>query len=487
MFVQFFCQSSPKTRLSAWAGLIVVVAYSAFAAWTKSRINEFYSDFYNLLQTSVESGSGGFADDDPSPGALRAEVWSQLTNFATIVMPLIVASPVSKWVRSAWAFAWRRALMRSYLHAWNVQLDPIEGASQRLHEDSQRFCVALQGCLATVLDACFTLTVFAPILIELGHEIPPPLEMSPGAIRDGWLLITAYVAASIGLSGAMTFGRKLVDLEVNNQRVEAGLRRDLVILETSPDALFGSSADESPHDSPDQSARRERSRGRGRDSCSSPLVFFGLTLKNLAANYHALFRNFAALNLWLALFDQFMVLLPYAVAAPLLFDDDPERRITLGTLVKLSNSFDKVFGSLSVISENWSAVNEFRSVVRRLREFELRLFSPPPMPGSSSSSSSSSRTRVRSINVHHPDFCESRLQVDELPSATARLTEQPSSSFGATSLAARGGRGAARRAEEAIRSRAPSPAEVAAANGATIELVEAELSEVDLSARGGRV
>jgi hypothetical protein len=54
-------------------------------------------------------------------------------------------------------------------------------------------------------------------------------------------------------------------------------------------------------------------------------------------------------------------------------------------------------------------------------------------------------------------------------------------------LAARGGRGAARRAEEAIRSRAPSPAEVAAANGATIELVEAELSEVDLSARGGRV
>ena len=48
-----------------------------------------------------------------------------------------------------------------------------------------------------------------------------------------------------------------------------------------------------------------------------------------------------------------MVLAPYILVAPRLFADQCSERITLGTLVQTSNSFDKVFASLSVISENW--------------------------------------------------------------------------------------------------------------------------------------
>jgi ABC-type uncharacterized transport system fused permease/ATPase subunit len=62
----------------------------------------------------------------------------------------------------------------------------------------------------------------------------------------------------------------------------------------------------------------------------------------------------------------------------MLFAEDPTRRITLGTLVKLSNSFEKVFSSLSILAENWGAVNEFRSVLRRLSEFEGQLYSSRP-------------------------------------------------------------------------------------------------------------
>ena len=80
------------------------------------------------------------------------------------------------------------------------------------------------------------------------------------------------------------------------------------------------------------------------------------------------------LNTWLSFYDQVMTLLPYFVAAPLLFAADPERRITLGTLIQMSNSFEKVFSSLSVVAENWGAVNEFRSVLVRLREFERQLY-----------------------------------------------------------------------------------------------------------------
>ena len=117
------------------------------------------------------------------------------------------------------------------------------------------------------------------------------------------------------------------------------------------------------------------------------------------------------LNVWLTAFDQIMVLVPYLVAAPLLFADIPEKRITLGTLVKPSNSFDKVFGSLNVVADNWAAVNEWRSVLRRLRS--LRRSSapaapPPPAPNIRNVTHVSSRLHVEamaSVEVA-PEECE---------------------------------------------------------------------------------
>ena len=337
----------------------------------RDRINDFYTDFYDLMQMAgtltvaeAESGSGGAGTDADADAALRADyraqVWAQLWRFATIVAPLVSASPAAKWARSAWAFAWRSALMKEYLRAWDTTKEPIEGASQRLHEDSQRFCGALQGCLATLLDAAFTLAVFTPILINLSAKVTPPVRT--GVFDGAWLWIAAMAAACLGLGGAATFGQKLVGLEVNNQRVEASLRKDLVLLETTPAVIVGVPSVPLVGDVPSQATRT------GVETQHyAPLLYFGLTLKRLGRNYHALFRHFSLLNLWLSLYDQTMVIFPYLVAAPLLFADEPAERITLGTLVQMSNSFDKVFSSLSVIAENWGAVNEFRSVLRRLR------------------------------------------------------------------------------------------------------------------------
>lgn len=390
MFREFFfvCERGNKRSVGiAWAGLIVVVGYSVFLAWIKTEINRFYTEFYDLLQEAgsitfrfaaevaeaagedkEEDGSGAPSgsldsldslDEDQILQTYRARVWAQLWNFAKIVAPLVTAAPAAKWVRSVWAFAWRQALMRAYLKAWDTSKEPIEGASQRLHEDTQRFSNALQGCLATMLDAVFTLGVFTPILLQLGDEIAPPVWIE--WMANFWLWFLALSAAVVGLVGAMCVGQKLVGLEINNQRVEASLRRDLVLLETNPGQIVGMSCsqiDAPPH--PQQTY--------------SPTLYFKLSLERLSTNYHALFRHFSFLNLWLSLYDQVMVIFPYLVAAPLLFAEDAGERITLGTLIKLSNSFDKVFSSMSVIAENWSAVNEFRSVLVRMREFERRLY-----------------------------------------------------------------------------------------------------------------
>ena len=385
MFREFFCGQC-RTALVAWLGLLVVLGYSAFLAHIKARLNSFYATFYDLLQeggglvgtnnnaSGAEASSGDSGSVEEGSGesleAYRERVSAQLWLFAEIIAPVVTTSPACKWVRSSWAFAWRLALMSGYLRAWDTHAEPIEGASQRLHEDTQRFAVALDGCLVTVLDAIFTLIVFTPILCELSLEVRPPLDF--GALNGGWLWGTAFLASLVGLGGAVVFGQKLVYLEVDNQRVEALLRKDLVLLETTPAVIVGTAAGpagEPPREPPRLTPEQARAPGFG------PTAYFVPTLARLHTNYHALFRHFSLLNLWLALYDQVMTIFPYMIAAPLVFADDPARRITLGTLIKMSNSFEKVFASLSVIAESWGEVNEFRSVLHRLREFEGQLYS----------------------------------------------------------------------------------------------------------------
>ena len=360
MLREFFWSTWSTTAI-AWGGLVVVVGYAFFLAMVKAQLNEFYSSFYDLLQKGgdVDPPSGEYEDQYAE---YRKEVTSQLLSFALIVTPLVSATPAAKWARSAWAFLWRAALMRSYLEAWDTQREPIEGASQRLHEDTQRFAEGIQGCLITLLDAVFTLCVFTPILLKLSAEIVPPVAL--GALSDVWLWAFAFFASIVGLAGAAVLGQKLVGLEVANQKVEALLRKDLVLLETTPAVIVGT-----------------RPSSEDRHSAFLPQTYFRNTLESLQKNYFALFKHFGILNFWLSLFDQAMVIAPYAIAAPLVFAANPSRRITLGTLIKMSNSFEKVFASLSVIAENWGAINDFRSTYRRLREFEAKLYPPVNMFG----------------------------------------------------------------------------------------------------------
>ena len=223
MFHQFFAAKKWSTTLLAWSGLVLVVLYSIFMAYIKVRINTFYTTFYDLMQSaSTDSGSGETSQN-------REEVKRQLLSFFYIVAPLVTASPAAKWVRSAWSLEWRLCLMNDYLKSWDVTKSPIEGAAQRLHEDTQRFCNSLQGCVAVALDAFFTLIAFSPILCNLSSEITPPIYL--GGFRGVWLFVTAVLAALFGLSGAAFIGRHLVALEVCNQQVEGFLRTDLVKLE----------------------------------------------------------------------------------------------------------------------------------------------------------------------------------------------------------------------------------------------------------------
>ena len=115
---------------------------------------------------------------------------------------------------------------------------------------------------------------------------------------------------------------------------------------------------------------------------SAPHSIFHTLLHDLKVNYRRLYSQFFALAAWLASYEQAAVIVPYAMMAPYLFAVDPAQRTTLGSLVKLSNAFNKVFDSVNIVSDNFLEINEWRSVLVRLREFEREMFHPEHTAGS---------------------------------------------------------------------------------------------------------
>lgn len=379
MRAEFFHHKDVCTRCFAYIGLFVFLAHALFRANLKAQLNSWYGRFYELAgSASVEVSSGEL----PSK---RHETFELLVEFAVIVIPVVVVSPAARWVLSVWQFTWRMALVRSYLRAWCVGCVHIEGAAQRVHEDTKRFEEGISGCIAKVLDAVFTLLVFAPLLIDLGAQVRPPgVEWSP------WLLSIAVASAVGGLAISVLVGFQLVRLEVQNQRIEAVLRTDLVLLTESHRIVCGPNLRAGDGEAiahlPESDGFTSVDANQPTMAAVSPSTAFIPVLGALWVNYKRLYSQFALMNIWLSSFDQFNAILPFILTAPLLFAADGERRITLGLLVKITNAFGRVFDSLTVISENWTEVNAFRAVVRRLHEFEAVVYSGDLIPATTTRS-----------------------------------------------------------------------------------------------------
>lgn len=355
MLREFF--HAPGQRAFAWFGLAVFLGHQIFRAWLSAAINAWYGRFYDVLQMHVaeelegkrELASGSLLEFEsgvePGSGSsgphafadARRQVWDQLIEFAWLVAPAVVIHPAASLIRNWWVFRWRRSLMHIYLERWNTTLPAIEGASQRVHEDTQRFAAGIHSCVTKLVNSFLTLVVFCPILLGI----------------DMGLMWSAIGVAVGGLGISVFLGWPLVGLEVNNQKVEAQLRRQLVLLEATPHKVHRS---------------------------GTPYSAFTQIFHHLTLNYRNLYLAFAVLGTWLSAFDQAAVILPYLLVAPRLFDSDPARRFSLGQLTMVTNAFSKVFDAMNIISDNWLEVNEWRSVLRRLREFEREVMSGAATP-----------------------------------------------------------------------------------------------------------
>ncbi len=318
MFQSFF--GNKKLFLWAWGGLFLLLVSLYVQVEITVAINKWYGGFYDILQKATEHKV--------------SEFWSEIIKFTYLAIPYVLVATVTSYFTRVYSFKWREAITFKYISKWRNVINEVEGASQRMQEDTYRFARIVESLGLQFVKAIMTLVAFIPILWSFSDKVTIPVIKN----YNGSLVWIALIVSIGGLIISWFVGIKLPGLEYNNQKVEAAFRKELVYGE----------------DNKEEYARPE----------SLLELFTGLKI-----NYHILFLHYGYFDVWVNFFDQFMVIVPYLIMGPGLFTG----LITLGILVQVSNAFSKVRESFSIFITNWITVTELRSIYKRLREFEKNI------------------------------------------------------------------------------------------------------------------
>ena len=337
MLKSFFLEK--KWRLWSWGGLLLLIASLWFQVQMTVAINTWYGKFYDLLQNAgdyvdkPQEGIGLFFSQLVSLEYILNGFEGDLS-FVVIAFPYIFLAIFTGWFTRIYGLRWREAMTFNYIPKWQGVESEIEGASQRIQEDCNRFARIIESLGLQVIRALMTLIAFIPILWTLSDKVDIPI------LRDieGSLVWFTLIISLGGIVISWFVGIKLPGLEYNNQRVEAAFRKDLVLGE----------------DDKKNYAQTE----------TLLELFTGIRF-----NYHRLYLHYGYFDGWMTTYDQFMIIAPYLIMGPGLFTG----LITLGVMVQVSNAFSRVHGGFALFLHNWTTITELRSIWKRLSEFERNL------------------------------------------------------------------------------------------------------------------
>jgi len=307
------------------SALILFATY--FQVQVNVVINDWFGPFYNLVQTALTKAR---------PVTL-GEFYGHISTFASIATVAIIAVVMTRFFVSHYIFRWRTAMNDFYIGNW-PRLRTIEGASQRVQEDTMRFATTTESLAVELISACMTLLAFLPVLMKLSESVTElPLV---GAIPYP-LVIAAVLWSVFGTGLLALIGIKLPGIEFFNQRVEAAYRKELVLGE-------------------DDAARAD-----------APTL--NELFSNIRRNYFRLYLNFLYFNIGRYIYLQTDAVFAYILLGPTIISGT----ITLGAMNQIIRAFGQVRSSFQYLVTSWSTIVDLISIYNRLRGFEATLHGEP--------------------------------------------------------------------------------------------------------------
>ncbi len=304
-------------------GSALILFSTYFSVQVSVAINNWRRPFFDAVQQALTT-----------PGSVQAsQLYGLILIFAQIAFLAVVVFVGTRFFVSHYIFRWRTAMNDHYMSNW-PRLRKIEGASQRVQEDTMRFAQTVEGLGVSMVDAVMTLIAFLPILYGLSStitelpiigEIPAPLMYA--AIF--WSLFGTVLLAVVGI--------KLPGLEFRNQRVEAAYRKELVYGEDFEDRAQPPTVKE--------------------------------LFVNVRRNYFRLYFHYMYFNVARSFYIQSDNIFGYLILVPTI----AAGKISLGILQQILTAFTQVSSSFQYLVNAWPTIVELLSIHKRLKAFEAIL------------------------------------------------------------------------------------------------------------------
>jgi peptide/bleomycin uptake transporter len=328
IFAGFWMVWSPHPW-AGWSilGSALIVFTSYFQVQVSVALNDWRGPFYNLIQKALTT-----------PGSVtRGELYDGIYTFFSIATVAILVIALTRFFTSHYVFRWRTAMNDFYVANW-PRLRTIEGAAQRVQDDTMRFAQMVEGLGVSLISAVLTLIAFLPVLLRLSSYVTElPLV---GAIP--YPLVFAAVIWSVFGTGALALiGIRLPGIEFFNQRVEAAYRKELVLGEDDP-------------------------------TRANPPTLTTL-FANIRHNYFRLYLNFLYFDAGRFTYLQTDAIFPYILLVPTIVAG----KITLGILQQILSAFAEVRQSFQYLINSWRTMVELISIYVRLRGFEAKIHGEP--------------------------------------------------------------------------------------------------------------
>ena len=149
-----------KWFIWSWLGSFIILLSLWVQVKIDVKINEWFGVFYDMIQKALAA-----------PNAITIdEYWASLASFITLAGMYIALYVAISFFTAHYLFRWRTSMVDWY-HSVYDKAGKIEGASQRVQEDTLKFARIMEGLGTGLLDSIMTLVAFTPILWGLSQQI----------------------------------------------------------------------------------------------------------------------------------------------------------------------------------------------------------------------------------------------------------------------------------------------------------------------------
>ena len=309
-------------RYALWAylGTAFILSTLWFQVQVDVKINEWFGAFYDGIQGALSN-----------PGSMTMqEYWGLLLSFGGLAALWVALGLVGSFFTSHYLFRWRKSMVEWY-HSVYDKARTIEGASQRVQEDTVKFARIVESLGVSMIESVMVLIEFFPILLGLGAGIT---VLYFGDWEYG--LVTGALVWSIGGTAILiTTGYllRLVGVEYDIQAKEAAYRKYLVKMED--------------------------------DGGLSPKPLVEL-FEDVRSIHFTSYLQYLKFNVVRMAYLQANVLTAYIFLAPAIVGGV----ISLGVMQQIIRAFGRVEGSMQFILKSWPTIIELMSIYKRLNEFE---------------------------------------------------------------------------------------------------------------------